>query len=162
MIQPTVDFGGKLSRQNLEGLDLDAIEEEARRYSERFSVLDSLKLVQYDDVVDAPGATFDIVLWPHTFAIIPHNLGYVPQFLVYYKYAPPTITDVSYQKLPMIRSGADGGSLPADQRKIGFFLKTYADTANIYIVGGGGFTLGAAQPEGGFKFRYYIFAQPNN
>jgi hypothetical protein len=159
MIQPTVDLTGILTQEELDNADLDAIQEEIARQKNKFSTLESLKLAIYNDAISSPGNDGDIINWPFTFATIPHNLGYVPQFLVYYKYLSGGST--TYIKLPMIRSGADGGAGPSVQRKIGYFFKAYADANNLYIVGGGGFTIGAAQPVGGFQFRYYIFSQPN-
>lgn len=155
MIQPTVDFTGEMTQADLNAADLNAIQSQLTYQQNIVQILESLELSNYGDQVVSPGA----VSWPYTFATISHGLGYIPQFLVYYKFVSGSIT--SYQKLPMIRSGADGGSGGALQRKIGYFFKAYADTQNLYIVGGGGFTTGAAQPTGGFIFRYYIFSQPN-
>lgn len=161
MIQPYTDIQGQLLGSDILQRNFEAIAAEIENQKSGFRINESMKLAAYGDAETPSGV---IGFSPYTFAIIPHNLGYVPQFLVYKKVLDwITPGNTVYCKLPYLISGADGASTdPALRPKVGYGIDAYADTANLYIRLTFGFITAFTVPADGMHFRYYIFTQPLN
>lgn len=120
--------------------------------SDQFQVLSSIKIASFGNVDNTPvsnGRPMGNV------ATIPHNMGYIPLFLVYKSNGQGVGT--YYSRLPFYSQSF--ATITNNPGKFDYVIEAQADTQNLYIDILSGLD---STYSGLLAFRYFIFSQPNS